>query len=179
MNSASNPLTNGAKWWLLWGAASPVLVILAFVCAVKLHPYMVAIFEFLPPAFFGLWILDRAKFWTNSLKLMFLLTILISLIFVFGQFAMAIGAFVVLLVALQIGFSRRELAWSIGLMVLYGILGVIPILAFFYFYPQNLSGMDALYKIVGSLSALFLLGYFVRGAIFGAILQVLHKKYIG
>ena len=174
----SRLINDSSKLWILWGIASPLLTFLGFLSGVLISPYITALFEFLPPAFFGLWVLDRENFKTNIYKLIFLLTVLAGLIFFLGQLAMIVAPFIILFVASKIGFLKSAIAWSFGVTLLYGILGLIPILAFVYVQPLNPSEMGSFVSIIGSLLGIFFIGYFVKGALFGTILQFFCKKYL-
>lgn len=57
----SDLINDSFKWWLLWGIITPILGISSFFLALQIDK-MFLLLEFLPSAFFGLWIYDKNNF---------------------------------------------------------------------------------------------------------------------
>ena len=68
----SNLINDSFKWWLLWGIITPILGISCLFLALQIDK-MFLLLEFLPSAFFGLWIYDKNNFFLNLGKFIFLL----------------------------------------------------------------------------------------------------------
>jgi hypothetical protein len=75
-----------------------------------------------------------------------------------------------------IGFGKSEFFWSFGAMILYGVLGLIPVFTLIF---SNQIEIDVVEKVLGRLSFIYLIviiiAYFARGAVFGFIMQKCKK----
>jgi hypothetical protein len=170
-------LQNPTKWWLLWGILTPVLFISGLFSLISREAYMMLFFEFLPPAFFGLWVLDRNNFKENSLKFAFLLTISCCLIFLFELTFAWISVFILLGVMWYIKFGKELFLWSFGLMILYGILGLIPLFSILWVNDFSIQQalLYTLYREFVTI-VILLFALFAKGAIFGSLVQLFAKR---
>ncbi|MDD2652229.1 MAG: hypothetical protein PHX44_04175 [Sulfurimonas sp.] len=160
------------KWWIVWGIISPMLVILSFLSGFFISPYLMIVFELLPPAFFGLWVQDKENFKINSYKFIFLFLVLALLIITFGKAFVWISILIMLGLLWAVRFTKEQFLWSFGAMMLYGILGLIPVFALIF--GTNIE-IDGIKEVLGRLSLLYVVAilfvYFIKGAIFGLIMQ--------
>ena len=135
------------------------------------------IFELALPAFFGLWVYDKENFKINSYKLGFLFISISILIVIFGKVFAWISIGIMLILLKVIKFGKSEFFWSFGVMMLYGFLGLIPVFKLIF---SNQIELDSINEVLGRLSFLYLIvivfGFFLRGAIFGFIMQKLKSK---
>ena len=172
----SNLINDSFKWWLLWGIITPILGISSFFLALQIDK-MFLLLEFLPSAFFGLWIYDKNNFFLNLGKFIFLLLLVTPLILFLGMPFVWISIFILILAMNLLKFKKEAFLWSFGVMLLYGLLGLIPISSIIFFNDFDLrQGIESVIYNISSIMAIVLAGYFVKGAIFGAILQKLFNK---
>lgn len=171
-NTMKNPFHIHTNWWLLWGIISPVFVLFSILSAIFINSFIMIIFELVLPAFFGLWVYDKENFKINSFKFAFLLIVVSILAVVLGKVFAWISAGIMLILFKVIKFGKSEFFWSFGVMMLYGTLGLIPVFTMIF---SNQIELDALEKVLGRLSFLYLIviifSFFVRGAVFGFIMQ--------
>lgn len=170
-------LNKDTNWWLLWGIISPVFVLFSILSAIFINSFIMIIFELVVPAFFGLWVYDKENFKINSFKFAFLL-IVVSILAVFlGKVFAWISVGIMLILFKVIKFGKSEFFWSFGVMMLYGTLGLIPVFTLIF---SNQIELDSINEVLGRLSFLYLIvivfSFFVRGAIFGFIIQKLKSK---
>ena len=174
----SNLINDSFKWWLLWGIITPILGISSFFLALQIDK-MFLLLEFLPSAFFGLWIYDKNNFSLNLKKFIFLLLLVTPLILFLGMPFVWITIFILILAMNLLKFKKEAFLWSFGVMLLYGLLGLIPISSIIFFNDFDLrQGIESVIYNISSIMAIVLGGYFVKGAIFGAILQMLFNKQL-
>jgi hypothetical protein len=88
-----------------------------------------------------------------------------------------ITIFILILAMNLLKFKKEAFLWSFGVMLLYGLLGLIPISSIIFFNDFDLrQGIESVIYNISSIMAIVFAGYFVKGAIFGAILQMLFNK---
>ena len=175
-------LENPHKWWLLWGILSPMLILLHFFGALAILMYIsneVAyvsilgiVLELLPPALFGLWVIDNANFLENAKKFALLMALVIGLIFLFGLEFVGVSILLFLAALRLVKFSKKQFLWSFGAMLLYGILGLIPLFMLLWARGFDLQETMShlLYNMLFSAALLFV-GYAIKGTLFGIILH--------
>jgi len=170
-------LQNPTQWWLLWGILTPVLFIFGLLSLIFIDPYTMLFFEFLPPAFFGLWVLDRNNFKENSLKFAFLLTISCCLIFLFKLTFAWISVFILLGLMRYINFDKELFLWSFGVMIFYGILGLIPLFSILWgnHFDTQQAVLYTLYREFDTI-VILVFALFVKGAVFGSLMQLFAKR---
>jgi hypothetical protein len=174
----SNLINDSFKWWLLWGIITPILGISSFFLALQIDK-MFLLLEFLPSAFFGLWVYDKNNFSLNLGKFIFLLLLVTPLILFLGMPFVWITIFILILAMNLLKFKKEAFLWSFGVMLLYGLLGLIPISSIIFFNDFDLrQGIESVIYNISSIMAIVFAGYFVKGAIFGAILQKLFNKQL-
>lgn len=172
----SNFISDSSKWWLLWGIISPILVIACFFSAIWIDNRFLLL-EFLPSAFFGLWIYNKSNFYANLIKFIFLLLLLIPLILFLGMPFVWISISVLLLAMWLFKFKKEAFLWSFGVMLLYGFLSIIPLSLIIFFNDFDLQqSIESVIYNISSIIAVVFAGYFVKGAIFAAILEMKLKK---
>lgn len=172
-----NPFNTLTNWWLLWGILSPILILFSIFSAIFINPLTIIIFELLLPAFFGLWIYDKENFKINFYKFAFSFVVVSILIVVFGKVFAWISIGIMLVLLKVIKFGKSEFLWSFGVMMLYGFLGLIPVFTLIF---SNQIELDSINEVLRRLSFLYLIvivfGFFLRGAVFGFIMQKLKEK---
>lgn len=172
-----NLLHTHTNWWLLWGIVSPVLVLFSIFSAIFINPLTIIIFELVVPALFGLWVYDKENFKINFYKFLFTFVVVSILIVLFGKVFAWISVGIMLILLKVIKFGKSEFLWSFGVMMLYGFLGLIPVFKLIF---SNQIELDSINEVLGRLSFLYLIvivfGFFLRGAIFGFIMQKLKSK---
>ena len=175
----SDLINDSFKWWLLWGIITPILGISSFFLALQIDK-MFLLLEFLPSAFFGLWVYDKNNFFLNLGKFIFLLLLVTPLILFLSKPFVWITIFILILAMNLLKFKKEAFLWSFGVMLLYGLLGLIPISSIIFFNDFDLrQGIESVIYNISSIITIVLAGYFVKGAIFGAILQMLFNKIEG
>jgi hypothetical protein len=168
------------SWCILWGVLTPILFILELLSVVLFREiYVMLFFEFLPAAFFGLWIFDRNNFKENSLKFIFVLIVFCFLIYYLEiQFAW-ISVFLIIAIMNYINFGKKLFFLSFGLMMLYVFLGIIFILSILFlnnfdatltFYSFFIGGFETIIIILFAL--------ILKGIIFGYLVNLYYNKYI-
>jgi hypothetical protein len=171
-----NPLNTHTNWWLLWGIFSPVFVLFSIFSAIFINPFTMIFFELGKPAFFGLWVYNKENFKINSYKFTFLLVAVSILAVILGKVFAWISVGIMLILLKVIGFGKSEFFWSFGAMILYGVLGLIPVFTLIF---SNQIEIDVVEKVLGRLSFIYLIviiiAYFARGAVFGFIMQKCKK----
>lgn len=165
-------LFNNTNWWLLWGILSPIFVLFSILSAIFINPLTIIFFELLLPAFFGLWVYDKKNFKINSYKLGFLFISISILIVILGKVFAWISVGIMLVLLKVLNFTKSDFLWSFGVMMLYGFLGLIPVFTLIF---SNQIEIDSIKEVLARLSFLYLIviliSFFVRGAIFGFIIQ--------
>lgn len=123
---------------------------------------------------------DKNNFSLNLGKFIFLLLLVTPLILFLGMPFVWITIFILILAMNLLKFKKEAFLWSFGMMLLYGLLGLIPISSIIFFNDFDLrQGIESVIYNISSIMAIVFAGYFVKGAIFGAILQMLFNKIEG
>jgi hypothetical protein len=122
---------------------------------------------------------DKNNFSLNLGKFIFLLLLVTPLILFLGMPFVWITIFILILAMNLLKFKKEAFLWSFGMMLLYGLLGLIPISSIIFFNDFDLrQGIESVIHNISSIITIVLAGYFVKGAIFGAILQMLFNKQL-
>lgn len=169
-------MKNSHDWWLFWGILSPILFAFGCISWIYITPYAFIVFEFIPSALFGLWVITEQNFRYSFAKFILLGFILISSIFLFGYNATWITPILLLICMKLILYSKDEFLWSFGSMLLYGILGSIPLFTLMLIEPLSPLNLDSLSLVMSKLFGLVLFGYFFKGAVYGVLLHFLYKR---
>lgn len=172
-------LIHSYNWWLLWGILAPLLLIFECLSWIYINPFSMILFESFPSALFGLWIISQEKFNDNIKKFFILSLILCALIFLFGYNATWLAP-IILIVCMKIfNFTKEEFLWSFGNILLYGILGLIPLGIFVFILPSSETlDTQSIPLIISELFSIAVLGYFLKGAVYGFILHMLYLKRV-
>ncbi len=163
------------NWWLIWAIASVVLFSLGFTLAVSLDPYFLLL-EYIAAAVFGLWAYDKSGFSTSLLKFLFLFVAMSGMIFVFAMSYVWVSILIVLALMWLLKFSKEQFIWSFGVMLLYGLLGFIPLLCFVLMAPVDVENYHEWEILIGKFLLVILAGYFAKGAFFGAIMAWFYER---
>lgn len=166
------------RWWFLWGMASPLLMSLGWALSIAITPYTIGVFESLPSALFGLWVYDKKRFLTNSVKFATVASVIVLCIIVFGYNATWIAPLLVLIVLSKVRFEKNAFLWSFGSMMLYMVLGIIPVYGIINFADITLHEMISVSDVLTRTTLLFLGAYFLRGALFGILLYIFYLKKV-
>jgi hypothetical protein len=163
-------------WWILWGVCAPFLIVFGWLMGLLINPYVMFLCEFLPSALFGLWVHDAYHFKKNSLKFVVLSGVIALSIFIFGFHATWITPIIVLMVGGGLKFGKDTFLWSFGSMMVYGILGLIPLGILIGLSPIKVQELQTIGYVISSMVSLFLAAYGLKGVIFGAILSFFARR---
>lgn len=164
------------KWWILWGIFTLISTLICFIFMIFISSFSFLLFEFLPPAFFGLFIYDKINFSKNAKKLFFVFIVFFILIFIFKMVFVWISIGILIVLLSLIKFGKEEFLWSFGTMVLYVLLGFIPLFTLIFLAPILGENYQKWEFIIANYLLFFLFSYFLKGAIFGAIMAKFYNK---
>ncbi len=164
------------EWWILWGVLSPILFALGCLAWIYINPYGLIFLEFIPSALFGLWVLNNENFKYNCTKFVVLGFVITASIFLFGYNATWIAPTLILIAMKLLQYTKDEFIWSFGSMLLYGILGFIPLFSLIFVESLSTLNLDSLSLVISKLFGLFLVSYFFKGAVYGILLHIGYKK---
>lgn len=171
---------NENNWWKIWGVLTPILLIGGiFIANVIDTSYIILLYEFLPPAFFGLWVYDKVQFKQNSIKLFILFLILFLTIYFTGYLATIIAPIIVLIIMVVLKFNKEQFLWSFGSMMLYGLLGFVVILVVLFIANPNITNEPQTIGYIlalGSSLVSVLIGLVLKGILFGKVLEFFYVK---
>ena len=152
---------NKENWWKLWAIITPINVALFMAISVSINSYLFIGSEFLIPALFGLYIINKEKFKTNLMKLTLIFVLLFFIVFTFGSLSKVIAPILLFLFMWIIRFSKDEILWSFGTVVVFTLSGIIGLI-FLLVFNHNI--------------LLLAVGYIIKGAIFGKLMQIFYEK---
>lgn len=158
-----------SKLWLVWAILSPLLLSISFALASFVNTFFL-LFEYIFVAFYSLYLFKKEDFKNNFYKLTFLTTLTAGLIFIFSIAYVWLTILILLLAMKILNFSKEEFFYSFGMLFLYGVLGFILLFALTLFNSiENIEvkGLELFFDFI----VIILFGSFLRGAIFGEILQ--------
>lgn len=178
-NKIFNILENFDKWWIYWGVLTPIFTFFGFVSMFLVSSYTFLLFEFLPSAFFGLYIYDNQNFFKNFKKLLIIFIVLTALIFIFKMEFVWLSILIMLFLLSFLKFEKEEFLWSFGSMMLYVLLSFVPLFILFFLTPATSQNYQEWGLIVSNYVILLIFGYFIKGTFFGLIMRRFYAKKRG
>ena len=156
-------LQNSNRWWFYWAVLTPVISLAGFYIASETTSFVFLLGELLPSALFGLYLANAQKFKINLLKALMVFTALFVMVVVLKKMAMVIAPVAILLLMWLLKIKKEEAKWMFGSIVLYSLCAIPSLLLLINF--QN------------SL-AMLVVGYMVKGVLFGVIMGVFYRRYL-